>query len=221
MTNIDFPKELSLEFAATLIPKRATLGLYGSNGQGSQDELYLGGHLDGSTDNLNASGILGDDRSHGSNGSTSDLLEGLTGGLGASGSQSRPPLTRASTSMSMPRLGRQNSMLLGAIGGNSSSALLTPLEESKTPSKKVLTTSAPTPSSKSKPAAKTTRFGGADSVDSFDDFDFDDDGNSRMSGAQKELKNIDFFRVCSLCELRLPRASVDIKVLRKHVVKLR
>ena len=32
---------------------------------------------------------------------------------------------------------------------------------------------------------------------------------------------VDFFRVCSLCELRLPRESVEMQVIRKHVVKLR
>ena len=32
---------------------------------------------------------------------------------------------------------------------------------------------------------------------------------------------VDFFRVCALCELRLPRESVEMQVIRKHVVKLR
>jgi hypothetical protein len=52
------------------------------------------------------------------------------------------------------------------------------------------------------------------------DFDFDDeDGENKDS--KKEIKNIDFFRVCALCEQRLPRDSIEIKVFRKHIVKLR
>lgn len=32
---------------------------------------------------------------------------------------------------------------------------------------------------------------------------------------------IDFFRVCSLCELKFPRDCMEVKVMRKHVVQLR
>lgn len=46
------------------------------------------------------------------------------------------------------------------------------------------------------------------------------DENSHKE-VSKELNAIDFHRVCALCELRLPRSAVEIKVLRKHIVRLR
>eukprot|EP01033_Poteriospumella_lacustris_P000816 gene816-580_t len=59
-----------------------------------------------------------------------------------------------------------------------------------------------------------------DDSENIDDLDFDDDGNKRHRPS-RELKSIDFHRICALCELRLPRASVDFKVMRKHIVKLK
>lgn len=210
MTNIDFPKELSLEFAASLIPTKNATVSYASQ---SHDDLYLGGNLDNSIDLAGGASALNDDRSQGSGGSQSDLLAEF-GAVGGGGSASRPPLTRGNTAMSMPRLVKQKTGGIEAAGsfmsGNGKSALniLSPIE-------------ATTPMKARTPAPKTpkTHFSG-NASDSFDDFDFDDDSNGG-SMKQQELKNIDFFRVCSLCELRLPRASIDIKVLRKHVVKLR
>lgn len=62
-----------------------------------------------------------------------------------------------------------------------------------------------------------------------DDFSMGDDlsrAEGRDGGKGKEVRfsggdNVDFYRVCALCELRLPRSSMEIKVFRKHVVKLR
>lgn len=56
--------------------------------------------------------------------------------------------------------------------------------------------------------------------DSYDD----DDNTSQNSSSTKKshkIKAIDFHRVCALCELRLPRDSVQIKVIRKHIVTLK
>lgn len=65
--------------------------------------------------------------------------------------------------------------------------------------------------------------------DNDDDDDFDDDFDDEEGGGRrrrhrkknKETKSIDFHRICALCELRLPRASVEYKVMRKHIVTLR
>jgi hypothetical protein len=217
MTNIDFPKELSLDFAASLIPKRAMTSSYVSDDQDDGDDLYLGGQLDGSQEIGGGPGH--EERSQGSNGSLSDHL------LDGSG---RPPLLRANTSL---RLTRQKSMIGGVdlgMSSKSASNLLAPLDDLAAPSKvssahspsKKVRTIAPTPS-KAPKTPKTPKVQTSNSRDSYDDFDFDDDSDGSMMQKQQELKNIDFFRVCSLCELRLPRASVDMKVLRKHVVKLR
>jgi hypothetical protein len=59
-----------------------------------------------------------------------------------------------------------------------------------------------------------------DDTDNLDDFDFDDDENKQNQN-KNEIKNIDFFRICGLCEMRLPRDAIEIKVFRKHIVKLR
>lgn len=60
-----------------------------------------------------------------------------------------------------------------------------------------------------------------DMSENIDDLDFDEESRNRRRPSTQELKSIDFHRICALCELRLPRASVDFKVMRKHVVKLK
>jgi hypothetical protein len=67
----------------------------------------------------------------------------------------------------------------------------------------------------------------SEDTDDFEELFFGDEGDGMdgvdRGGRGKDSKapDVDFYRVCALCELRLPRASMEIKVFRKHVVKLR
>jgi hypothetical protein len=62
-----------------------------------------------------------------------------------------------------------------------------------------------------------------DEVDSFQGSDLLSFGDSDGSKHQErpQTVTIDFFRVCSLCELKFPRDCMEMKVMRKHVVQLR
>jgi hypothetical protein len=62
-----------------------------------------------------------------------------------------------------------------------------------------------------------------DEVDSFQGSDMLSFGDSDAGKHQErpQTVTIDFFRVCSLCELKFPRDCMEMKVMRKHVVQLR
>jgi hypothetical protein len=207
--DIEFPKELSADFAMALIPRRAQTshGLTHS----SSLELQLGGELDQSIDLINT-----DDRSHGSGSTYDPLMEFIGTGAFSAG---RAPLTRSNTKASIALARGKSVANLDPIQSNDS------LKKTKTLS--LLSTGTSSEDlhlfkSPSKTLSRTPKSfkSSAISVTSDDDGEFDFDENDEVL-SKKEIKNIDFFRVCALCELRLPRGSVGIKVLRKHVVKLK
>lgn len=200
---INFPKTLSLSFAKTLIPTRANT----SDGR-SRFELIEGMDVNESFNNAN--GNADETRSQ-----ASGMSLGSGDGLHEfSGSMPRPGLSRANTAnLGFLTRSQTSSNLKSAL------SLLPPMEETKS-------STAPTPGKKSmmntpkpKTPAKSPSKKKVESTDDFDDFDFDDDGSGNSN--VKEFKHVDFFRVCALCEVRFPKKAVDIKVLRKHVVKLR
>jgi len=49
----------------------------------------------------------------------------------------------------------------------------------------------------------------------------DDDFDGAFGNRKKQPKMREFFRTCSLCEVKFPRHAMDKKVLRKHVIELR
>ena len=49
----------------------------------------------------------------------------------------------------------------------------------------------------------------------------DDDFGGAFGNRKKQPKMREFFRTCSLCEVKFPRHAMDKKVLRKHVIELR
>lgn len=49
----------------------------------------------------------------------------------------------------------------------------------------------------------------------------DDDFDGAFGNRKKQPKTREFFRTCSLCEVKFPRHAMDKKVLRKHVIELR
>lgn len=64
------------------------------------------------------------------------------------------------------------------------------------------------------------------SEEDFDDFSFSnsskqDESDAHHGDSPRKQDKVDFYKICALCELRLPRSSMEIKVFRKHVVKLR
>jgi len=58
--------------------------------------------------------------------------------------------------------------------------------------------------------------------ESIGDMDFlDDDFDGAYGNRKKQPKMLEFFRICSLCEVKFPRNAMDKKVLRKHIIELR
>ena len=140
-------------------------------------------------------------------------------------SPNTPTLTRQKTLT--PKESVQS--LASLVSHHSHASHPTPLPtipDRNSPTKKSFTAASPKPKeTTSKPStAKGVSFqsfsGTNDDDDSnLDDFSFSDE-NERKS-QKKEIQNIDFFRICGLCELRLPRDAIEMKVFRKHIVQLR
>ena len=57
----------------------------------------------------------------------------------------------------------------------------------------------------------------SENIGDMDLLDDDFDGTRN----KKQTKTREFFRTCSLCEVKFPRHAVDKKILRKHIIELR
>ncbi|RYH28890.1 hypothetical protein EON65_10485 [archaeon] len=231
-TDIAFPKSLSLDFARGLIPTRSAILAF------ENQELILGGNLE----NNSLTNTAQDDNA--SKGSGQSAMTGI-------GSFDLPsvPLgaSRPNTRLSALRATRSSFHSTADSHDNKSSTAPPALAAAKT-AKSFFGTSMrnfdePLSSPKlSRAATAKSEFKGIQLSKSLtnstvlsspskkrstsqEDQELEDWINSPDDNAHKEvskeLNAIDFHRVCALCELRLPRSAVEIKVLRKHIVKLR
>lgn len=257
LQNIDFPPDLSLEFARTLNPKRAST----SHGRSSLPSLgSLGSTIEGSgaadTDDASVrsgfSGVSGMDLQQGSGmrGGAQvqrpNTTQRMTLNTGAGGPVNILPATPARKLRSRPTtLGKLDegamvttapntpgnkllSASMSSLEGHNRSAqnLLRPstsqanLNATPTPVSRPQTTG--TANLRSKQTTGRAGTGGNDEAHSINSFDFMSFGDSsKEEKVSLSATTIDFFRVCSLCELKFPRDCMEIKVMRKHVVSLR
>lgn len=227
--DIQFPKDLSLEFARSLIThKGAPMAMH------TPSDLMLGGNLEG------GSLSPGDDQSRGSN--TSSIT-----GIGSFDLPSTPlpKLTRMSInmnnkSMRLSVMGEDEKLnsALAAVrsmrGGLSRQPTMAQLSatEFEAPQPRMLNRSMTmrditTPKLKRMGSVLTVRTNASekkstvkDDLDDLEDL-ISENSSSSHKHISKEMNAIDFHRVCALCEVRFPRSAVEMKVVRKHIVKLR
>lgn len=224
-TYIEFPPELSLDFAKTLNPRRAGIIV---NRRPDTSESTGGDGLNPNgvvLDPLNRTGqtavsaqdsqsVMSKDASTGSRRiHTSSSLPALSKGVSFDAGTEKN--RHGSLSISFSNLKDIVSAVNSGPATSSATAMNTPNLNRQNTTKSAVVNTPMTTSNK-------TAFSASELYADDEEFDFDDDDDENGGGRKKKaIKHIDFFRVCALCELRLPRNSVDFKVIRKHVVKLR
>jgi hypothetical protein len=221
-TYIEFPPELSLDFAKTLNPRRA--GIIVNRRPDTSDST--------GADGINPNGVVLDPLNR--TGQTAQDSQSVMSKDASTGSRrihissSLPALSKGVSFDAGTEKNRHGSLsisfsnLKDVVSGvnsgpptSSATAMNTPNLNRQNTTKSAVVNTPMTTSNK-------TAFSASELYADDEEFDFDDDDDENGGGRKKKaIKHIDFFRVCALCELRLPRNSVDFKVIRKHVVKLR
>ncbi len=225
-----FPKTLSLEFARTLIPTRAAT----SNGRNSADASEGAAMQDVSGDG--AGGVNDDSRSEPSGAPSENtpaplpprtplaraptMMGGALAGLIEQSNQSRPATTAnlvrapSSANLNLPPGGVLSRPASSANGLARMPSMMSIHAKVSLP---------PTPHTAPRPSVSQHAASAHEDEDDFEDFSLTSSTQRERDKERREVKaaDVDFFRTCALCELRLPRSAMDIKVFRKHVVKLR
>ena len=227
-----YPKTLSLEFAKTLIPKR------GQTSHGREPTLTAEqiATMQAMRDaEAEAEGGGGGESNDGQS-SLQTEFKHHTGGITPVTPKSAAGPARATMAFPPLNLSRPNSS-----SNLNRDGVATPLmrSASMTPGKMTrlnsmvsvrnLSVSVGAPATPAAPAAPTTPSHHQVTIASeedFDDFSFSnsskqDESEGMHDDSPGRHDKVDFFKICALCELRLPRSSMEIKVFRKHVVKLR